>query len=88
MKNRKWLRRQKQTFDCVLLDVPCSGTGTWRRNPDTRWRNYGPSVEELVVIQREIFGKSGRNSEIRRSFGVCHLLDFARRKRRTNHGVF
>lgn len=49
-KNRKWLRRQKQYFDCVLIDVPCSGTGTWRRNPDMRWRTYGPSVEELVEI--------------------------------------
>ena len=56
-KNRKWLRRQKQNFDCVLVDVPCSGTGTWRRNPDMRWRNYGPSLEELVEIQREIMEK-------------------------------
>ncbi|HNQ92056.1 MAG TPA: RsmB/NOP family class I SAM-dependent RNA methyltransferase [Alphaproteobacteria bacterium] len=56
-KNRKWLRRQKQSFDCVLIDVPCSGTGTWRRNPDMRWRTYGPSVEELVPIQREIMEK-------------------------------
>lgn len=56
-KNRKWLRRQKQYFDCVLVDVPCSGTGTWRRNPDMRWRTYGPSVEELVDIQRDIMEK-------------------------------
>ncbi len=56
-KNRKWLRRQKQTFDCVLVDVPCSGTGTWRRNPDMRWRTYGPSVDDLVVIQKDILEK-------------------------------
>ena len=56
-KNRKWLRRQKQYFDCVLVDVPCSGTGTWRRNPDMRWRTYGPSVAELVEIQRDIMEK-------------------------------
>ena len=53
-KSRKWLRRQKQSFDVALLDVPCSGTGTWRRNPDTRWRQYGPSLEELVLIQADI----------------------------------
>ncbi len=53
-KSRKWLRRQKQSFDVVLADVPCSGTGTWRRNPDTRWRNYGPSVDDLILVQADI----------------------------------
>lgn len=53
-KSRKWLRRQKQSFDVALVDVPCSGTGTWRRNPDTRWRNYGPSLETLLSVQADI----------------------------------
>jgi len=53
-KNKKWLRRQKESFDIVLLDVPCTGTGTWRRNPDMRWRTYGPSLEELTQMQQEI----------------------------------
>ncbi len=53
-KNRRWLKRQKAKFDCVLLDVPCSGTGTWRRNPDLRRRQYGPGLEELLTIQKEI----------------------------------
>lgn len=57
-KNRKWLRRQKDKFDVVLLDVPCSGSGTWRRNPDMRWKNYGPPVEELTKIQAEILEKA------------------------------
>jgi 16S rRNA (cytosine967-C5)-methyltransferase len=56
-RHRKWLRRQKQTFDIALLDVPCSGTGTWRRNPDTRWRTYGPSLDELVKTQSEILDR-------------------------------
>lgn len=56
-KNRKWLRRQKETFDVVLLDVPCTGTGTWRRNPDMRWKVYGPGLEELVQVQTEIMDK-------------------------------
>jgi 16S rRNA (cytosine967-C5)-methyltransferase len=53
-KSRKWLRRQKQSFDVALVDVPCSGTGTWRRNPDMRWRVYGPSLEELIAVQADI----------------------------------
>lgn len=56
-RNRKWLRRQKGSFDRVLVDVPCSGTGTWRRNPDMRWRVFGPSLEELIVVQAEILDK-------------------------------
>lgn len=56
-KSRKWLKRQKGTFDVVLLDVPCSGTGTWRRNPDTRWRNFGPSLEDLITIQADIINR-------------------------------
>lgn len=56
-RHRKWLRRQKETFDVVLTDVPCSGTGTWRRNPDTRWRAFGPSLDALVQTQAEILDK-------------------------------
>ncbi|MBX2834331.1 MAG: RsmB/NOP family class I SAM-dependent RNA methyltransferase [Micavibrio sp.] len=57
-KNRKWLKRQKEKFDIVLTDVPCSGSGTWRRNPDMRWTNYGPSLDELLPIQAEILEKA------------------------------
>lgn len=57
-KHKKWLRRQKEKFDVVLLDVPCSGTGTWRRNPDLRWRQYGPSLEELLTVQADILERA------------------------------
>ncbi len=75
-KNRKWLRRQKGTFDLVLTDVPCSGTGTWRRNPDMRWRTYGPSVEELTVIQAEIMEKVAHTVKVGGKFvyATCSLL--------------
>ncbi|PZP56940.1 MAG: RsmB/NOP family class I SAM-dependent RNA methyltransferase [Micavibrio aeruginosavorus] len=56
-KHAKWFRKQKQNFDVVLTDVPCSGTGTWRRNPDMRWRSFGPKLEELIVIQADIMDK-------------------------------
>lgn len=57
-RHRKWLRRQKETFDLVLLDVPCSGSGTWRRNPDLRWDSHAPPLDELVKIQNEILEKT------------------------------
>lgn len=53
-KNRKWLRRQKGAIDIVLVDAPCSSSGTWRRNPDYRWNTYGPSLQEIKVLQAEI----------------------------------
>jgi 16S rRNA (cytosine967-C5)-methyltransferase len=53
-KQRKWLKRQKGKFDIVLTDAPCSGSGTWRRNPDMRWQTYGPELEELTSIQAQI----------------------------------
>lgn len=56
-RHKKWLRRQENKFDVVLCDVPCSGTGTWRRNPDMRWNNYGPALAELLEIQAEILEK-------------------------------
>lgn len=52
--HRKWLRRQKGTMDVVLVDAPCSSSGTWRRNPDLRWRFYGPSLEEILASQADI----------------------------------
>lgn len=54
----KWLKKQKEKFDLVLLDVPCTGTGTWRRNPDMRWTTYGPSLEELTEIQADILERA------------------------------
>ncbi|MEM6812259.1 MAG: RsmB/NOP family class I SAM-dependent RNA methyltransferase [Pseudomonadota bacterium] len=56
-KNRKWLRRQEGAMDIVLVDAPCSSSGTWRRNPDYRWYQYGPSLEEIKSIQADILNR-------------------------------
>lgn len=53
----KWLRRQKQNFDIVLVDAPCTSSGTWRRNPDLRWRRMGPTMEEIIRLQGEILAR-------------------------------
>jgi 16S rRNA (cytosine967-C5)-methyltransferase len=55
-----WIKRHKQSFDRVLVDAPCSGSGTWRRNPDARWRLTPKDLAELVALQREILGSAAR----------------------------
>lgn len=46
--------------DRVLLDVPCSGSGTWRRNPETRWR-FGPAaLDDLRAAQADLLRQGAR----------------------------
>jgi 16S rRNA (cytosine967-C5)-methyltransferase len=42
-------------MDAVLIDVPCSGTGTFRRHPDARWRLRASDLAVLPATQRAIF---------------------------------
>jgi 16S rRNA (cytosine967-C5)-methyltransferase len=41
--------------DVVLVDAPCSGTGTWRRNPEARWRLTPDRIARLVTLQAHLF---------------------------------
>ncbi|MBN9053165.1 MAG: RsmB/NOP family class I SAM-dependent RNA methyltransferase [Rhizobiales bacterium] len=43
----------KDRFDRVLVDAPCTGTGTWRRRPDTKWRLTEKNLEERLTQQQE-----------------------------------
>lgn len=45
---------QQKGFDWVLIDAPCSSSGTWRRNPDARWRFDARDTQELLHIQTQI----------------------------------
>ena len=48
------VKRLAGKFDRVLVDAPCSGLGTLRRNPDMKWRQTESSVKELTVKQASI----------------------------------
>jgi 16S rRNA (cytosine967-C5)-methyltransferase len=50
----KWAKRRAGTFDRVLVDAPCTGTGTWRRNPDARHRLTEQDLLELTRKQSSI----------------------------------
>ncbi len=51
------IKKLEGTFDRVLLDVPCTGTGVLRRNPDIRWRLYPDDIKEMVKKQQEILSE-------------------------------
>ena len=44
----------KTRFDGVLVDAPCSGIGTWHRNPHVRWTTTPQDVRELAELQRQL----------------------------------
>ncbi|SFQ52185.1 16S rRNA (cytosine967-C5)-methyltransferase [Roseivivax halotolerans] len=46
--------RPKGPFDLILCDVPCSGSGTWRRAPEAKWRFDKEDLADLRNVQREI----------------------------------
>ena len=48
----------KGKMDWVLVDLPCSGSGTLRRNPDMKWKFNKALVDRLVLEQREIFAQA------------------------------
>ncbi len=55
-----WVKRHAASFDRVLVDAPCLGIGSWRRNPDGKWRATPTDLSELVLRQRDILASAAR----------------------------
>ena len=72
----KWAKRRAGSFDRVLVDAPCTGTGTWRRNPDARLRLRQRDLDELLPKQAGILDASSRlvRPGGRLIFATCSLL--------------
>lgn len=49
---------ERAPYDAVLCDVPCSGSGTWRRNPEAKWRLTPARLEELAALQAGILDEA------------------------------
>jgi len=47
----------KTKFDGVLVDAPCSGIGTWQRNPHARWTTTPKDISELAVVQQSLLNQ-------------------------------
>lgn len=72
----KWVKRAAGTFDRVLIDAPCSGTGTWRRNPDAKWRLSEATLADLTELQANILRSAARLAKPggRVVYATCSLL--------------
>jgi 16S rRNA (cytosine967-C5)-methyltransferase len=72
----RWIKRRAQSFDRVLVDAPCTGTGTWRRNPDARLRLTEADLAELLPKQRTLLDQAASlvRSGGRLVYATCSLL--------------
>jgi len=70
------VKRLAGKIDRVLVDAPCSGLGTLRRNPDLKWRQSPQSVAELTVKQAAILQSAARlvKSGGRLVYATCSVL--------------
>jgi len=70
------LKRLNSKFDRVLVDAPCSGLGTLRRNPDLKWRQTEQDVMELNIKQSNILARAAKLTKAggRLIYATCSLL--------------
>jgi 16S rRNA (cytosine967-C5)-methyltransferase len=70
------IKRLAAKIDRVLVDAPCSGTGTLRRNPDLKWRQSPESVDRLRTQQLSILDSAARllKPRGRLVYATCSLL--------------
>ena len=67
----------REEADAVLVDAPCSGTGTWRRNPEARWRLNEAQLARFVAAQDRLLDIAAQLTKPggRITFVTCSLLD-------------
>ena len=75
--NDNKIKRLKEKFDRVLVDAPCTGFGTLRRNPDLKWKHTEESLIELVAKQKAILESASKLCKKKGLliYATCSLLD-------------
>lgn len=63
-------------FDAIFLDAPCSGSGTWRRQPELKWRLTEARLQELMALQDELLDLAARlmHPRGRILYATCSVL--------------
>ena len=69
----KWCLDPSNTreFDCILLDAPCSSTGTLRRNPDIKVLKQKNDVEKLIPVQRRLLESAAKRLKVGGTLVYC-----------------
>lgn len=73
----RWAKRRAGAFDRVLVDAPCTGTGTWRRNPNARMRTGPDDLRDLLPKQAAILDAAAglvRSGNGRLVYATCSVL--------------
>jgi 16S rRNA (cytosine967-C5)-methyltransferase len=70
------LKEWRDTADLVLIDAPCSGSGTWRRSPEGRWRLTPERFDRVIAVQTRLLGIGAElvRPGGRLVYAVCSLL--------------
>ena len=68
--------RPRGDFDIVLVDAPCSGSGTWRRNPEFKWRLSAERLAAFGTLQAQLLDDAVRHAgqSGRLVYATCSLL--------------
>jgi 16S rRNA (cytosine967-C5)-methyltransferase len=74
--NDPFIKRHKDSANAVIIDAPCSGSGTWRRNPDLKWRFNATDLQEIIDIQKRILESASRLVKVggRLLYITCSVL--------------
>ena len=86
MRTRDALADLHGRMDLVLVDAPCTGSGTWRRNPDSKWRLRPNALAKRQQEQRDALAMAAP-LVVRRAARLRDMLGPAGRKRRSGGGV-
>lgn len=70
-------------FDVVLVDAPCSGSGTWRRNPAAKWNLTSERLLELTQIQDDVLAQAAKlvDSNGMLAYATCSIIDVENKDR-------
>jgi 16S rRNA (cytosine967-C5)-methyltransferase len=64
----------REQFGTVVIDAPCSGSGTWRRTPDAKWRLTEQDLADFVRLQRDIIQHAQSHARTRFAYMTCSVL--------------